>query len=146
MKRNPIRIMAFGGFLALAVLNVSVTHGSKNQIVKVSFINGTQAAKGPYLAADLSSSGDSSLIFDSQFSSQVSCASSFWSRTDYYDQSGTLVGTFLIENGVVKMTYSGTYSTTISSSGGVAAHTATMVQCYSWGWGCTPITATQACQ
>lgn len=80
--------------------------------------------------------------------STILCASTKWTQTKYFSTGGSLLGTYLIQAGIVKSTYGGTYSSSETTSGGAEAHNADINQCYnpSWSIWCQPITAKDACE
>lgn len=154
----------FSGSLAVAValiamLNISiVSDSSKRSIVKLTTLaaaaaedsgsgsgSGSGSESGSGSGSESGSGSGSGGILDDEHPKTVSCAASTFKRIDYYNSSNQVVGYYLMKNGVVYATYSGSYSYSIETSGGVAAHDATMIECYGWGWGCTPKTAAQAC-
>lgn len=95
-----------------------------------------------------SSSGSGSStsgIFEAEHPGTVQCPASIWFKSEYFT-AGYKVGVTFIENGIIKTDYHGSYSYHIDTHGGVDAHQGTTMVCYGWGWGCTPISATQACQ
>lgn len=139
----------FSGCLAvamagIAMLNFSIVKDSNNRsIVRMTTLAGVAAA----VSAANSEAGDSGGqgLFDEEHPSTVHCTATNWSRTDYYSSSGSLLGYTLLENGVFSVQYTGSYSSSVTSSGGVAAHDGTKIDCFGWGWGCTPVSAIQAC-
>ncbi|MFW5804794.1 MAG: hypothetical protein ACOCWG_06145, partial [bacterium] len=63
----------------------------------------------------------------------VECGSITWEKTEYYDINDHLVGTTLIEGGIIKVEYNGTYSYSIYSSGTTGNITLQGWQCLD-GW------------
>lgn len=75
----------------------------------------------------------------------VHCTATTFSNTTFYNERGEIVGTTIIQNGVITSQYHGSYSRYTITTGGVEAHYATAVECYGWGWGCTPVSSAEAC-
>lgn len=91
-------------------------------------------------------SGSSGINFDAEHPFNVSCGAVTWERTTFFGASGQIVGQTLIQNGVIKASYTGSYTSSTTSSGTIEPRTSTGMDCYGWGLGCTPKSAVDACQ
>nr|WP_199082200.1 hypothetical protein [Pedobacter sp. ASV19] len=90
--------------------------------------------------------GGGTFIFDAEHPTTVQCGSVSFTNTTYYNEKGEIVGVTIVEGGMIKVSYSGSYSSSTTTSGTISGRTAVAIACYGWGLGCRTITASEACR
>lgn len=107
--------VATGIFFVALLLNVKITLDGPyflvgHELAAETTGTGTDSGTGD------NTSGGGGLLWE-EVQNDILCGEVKWKKTEYFNSKGTLVGTMLVENGIVKLQYSGIYSYTIESTG-----------------------------
>lgn len=131
------KIIIFGVFaLVLMAINVSQNMRSKQNefsLDRLLYANIAFASEGE------GGGGSGPLWHDLETS--ILCSAYSWEKTEYFNSNHSLLGTLLIQGGIIKTEYHGEYHSTTYSSGTTPARYLTMKECPD-GWDpfCTPCT------